>query len=125
MIYLKSMSLSALAVIQSARAFSSNAASVSATRHRYGYLAPRTRCRHTAPRLAKDGDAKQQVTRMEAGASPDSPSPVLGRGREVGRRNVATCYPESSIPHGAYTAVPPPNLSQGLWMMHHMRGILN
>lgn len=85
MINLKSMSLSALAVVQSSRAFSLNAASVSATRYRDRHHVPRTRCQHTAARRSRDG--KQQVTRMEAGASPGSSSPVLGRGREVGRRN--------------------------------------
>lgn len=99
MINLKSMSLSALAVIQSTRAFSLNAASVSATRYRpYRHLVPRTRCQHTdtaAARRTRKGDAKQQVTRMEAGAPPGSPSPVLGRGREVSRRERDNLYPKT------------------------------
>lgn len=89
MINLKSMSLSALAVIQSTRAFSLNAAAVSPTRYRpYRHL---PRCQHTdtAARRTREGGAKQQATRVKAGASPGSPSPVLGRGREVSRRSVA------------------------------------
>jgi len=80
---LKSMGLSALAVVQSARAFSlsSRPLAVSTVRCRQ---VSRGRCRHTAAAAGRGGGVKRHVTRMEAGEKAGPSSPVLGRGREVG-----------------------------------------
>lgn len=95
MMNLKSMSLSALAVIHSTRAFSlcvRPPTALATTRCRQ--LLRTTRCRHNVTRSYSRSVKRQGTTaavRMEAGgtSSPDSTSPVLGRGREVGRRNMS------------------------------------
>ncbi|CBJ49172.1 FAD binding / catalytic/ tRNA dihydrouridine synthase [Ectocarpus siliculosus] len=81
MMKLKSMSLSALVVVHSARAFP-----LAIPSQHQGLRA--RRCRHTAAappvdHWETDGKKHGRRTRMEAGAAPDSPPSALGRGREV------------------------------------------